>query len=324
MSDPLDLASLRNSAVAARAHEGLNPLVLHRRIPNKQRAQVLASSPFESAEIKRDRDQLHTAAAPKPLMYLRKLVHHGSPEKDVLTNIISQLGSAMGELQPKHISEILKICVMLRYTPEPNVISALVSGLLKRPDCLSLADSILSLRNLEMHAVADILAPVFSQSINGIDRPDKVEFATIRSILITATRESATLDMLDDFSIILNREIPTILDPRQLLFLPRALLLFSDSNQKLLLPNLLARLDGLVTARLPVTGADALECLFGLEELNVDCSRWRMFTEVAVSRSERGEVLAECKRRGFPALLGCTGFCFIYAKWHDTRVGSIR
>ena len=293
-NDPLGLASLRDTSNQLRLEGPANPLVLHKRVTNKQRAQVLASSPFETAEINRERERSHTAAAPKPLVYLQSLPQSAFVDNHVVGNIISQLASSLGDLQPKHISEIFEICVRLRYTPEENEISSLVNGMLHRPDAQNLALAIGSLRKLDHHSLADVLSPVFSHSINSMDRPDKLSFLAVRAILITAILESITINRLDEFACILNREIPLLLEPRQLLFLPRALVTFSDKSP---LPALLHRIDGVVTSRLPVAAADAVECLYGLKELGVNCTRWRMYTEAAVEREDRTELLAELSRR---------------------------
>jgi len=283
-ADPLGLADLRELSKVRLHALPENPLIVHRRLPKKLRAQILASTPYENEDFLNKFEKTKAANDPKALIHLRGIsTKRAPPDSETVGNILAQLKPAMGELLPNHIVEILQIAVKLRYPIDHALLSSFANSLLSRPDALNLASAVLALQDMQIESLTAALIPELTRRINLFERIDHLRFPETRLLLLAISRTPGMVVnqlALDQLGGNLIRDIKSVLDGRKLTFCARVASLLSQPVRIELLPKLSRRLDNLITNRIPVSVEDAIECLYGLDRLQMESirPRWELFT----------------------------------------------
>ena len=277
--DPLGLDALRKiSKQTAVTHR--SDLVVHKRLPNRLKAQILLSTPHENAEFIEQRETLESSTSTcKPLLILRDLVNNESsrplskrvslPERR-MDNLIDQLIKSVNDLSPRSVAEVIcSLCILQPNTSDERFLP-FINRLINRSDLSSLSIAILGLHSAGRGGLISPLTRLLSQNLRDTtDLVNTLTFEEARTLALVHSRSGLKLTQLvaRDIVNVLKEGIDSVLDPRKLLPIPVAILrLDVDSDIKVkALMKIANRFDTMLTSRQPFKVIDGIEGWSGLQ-----------------------------------------------------------
>ena len=326
LDDPLGLVDLRAASRKPTQSKPTNPLIVHKRLPNKLRRQILLSQPYENEEFLKnftERDTIKTT--PKVLLELRRLTSESNSaattssstaQADQIHNLLHQVSLSTAELSPLMTAEVIDIMCKLDHD---QYLLPFVNSLLNRSDIPSLGIAIASLMNTDRPSLCKALGDHLIRCLEEEENLDKVPFEDSARLLVILGRAPSFLAVAELVTRTLCDNVLSgisgVLDPRKLLQMPLAVMR-ANVNTKLkveCMHKLCTRLDALVTSRMPCRCADKIEAYAGLSlatTSGIACARtlldrWRLFTRMGMpdSDDERLRVRHACERIGIAKMV---------------------